>query len=60
MTRTSNDALSMLEIWFFDDQDNTRLHKLNSRWEGSFIVHKFIGPRSYRLQCRDGQEVPNS
>jgi hypothetical protein len=31
-------------------QDDTRLHKLNSRWEGPFIVHKVTGPSSYRLQ----------
>jgi hypothetical protein len=41
-------------------QDDTRLHKLNSRWEGPFIVHKVKGPRSYRLQHPNGQEVPNS
>jgi hypothetical protein len=41
-------------------QDDTGLHKLNSRWEGSFIVHKVTGPGSYRLQYPNGQEVPNS
>jgi hypothetical protein len=41
-------------------QDETGLHKLNSRWEGPFIVLKVTGPRSYRLQYPDGQEVPNS
>jgi hypothetical protein len=30
-------------------QDDTGLHKLNSQWEGPFIVHKFIGPGSYHL-----------
>jgi hypothetical protein len=30
-------------------QDATGLHKLNSRWEGPFIVHKVMGPGSYRL-----------
>jgi hypothetical protein len=41
-------------------QDDTGLHKLNSRWEGPFIVHKVIDPGSYHLQYPDGQEVPNS
>jgi hypothetical protein len=41
-------------------QDDTGLHKLNSRWEGSFIVHMVTGSESYRLQYLDGQEVPNS
>jgi hypothetical protein len=41
-------------------QDETGLHKLNSRGEGPFIVHKVTGPGSYRLQYPDGQEVPNS
>jgi hypothetical protein len=41
-------------------QDDTGLHKLNSWWERSFIVHKVTGPGSYRLQYSDGQEVPNS
>jgi hypothetical protein len=30
-------------------QDETRLHKLNSRWEIPFIVLKVTGPGSYRL-----------
>jgi hypothetical protein len=41
-------------------QDDIGLHKLNSRWEGPFIVHKVTSPGSYRLQYSDGQEVPNS
>jgi hypothetical protein len=41
-------------------QDETRLHRFNSRWEGSFIMHKVIGLGSYRLQYPNGQEVPNS
>jgi hypothetical protein len=40
-------------------QDETGLHKLNSRWEGSFVVSKVTGPGSYRLVFPDGQEVPN-
>jgi hypothetical protein len=35
-------------------QDETGLHKLNSRWEGPFIVHKVTGSRSYYLQYPDG------
>ena len=41
-------------------QDETRLHKLNSRWEGPFIVSKVTGLRSYRITDSDGNEVPNS
>jgi hypothetical protein len=41
-------------------QVDTGPHKLNSRWEEPFIVHKVTGPESYRLQYPDGQEVPNS
>ena len=36
------------------------LHKLNSRWEGPFIVTKVTRPRSYRIIDADGNEVPNS
>jgi hypothetical protein len=35
-------------------QDDTELHKLNSRWEGPFIVHKVTDSRSYRLHYPDG------
>jgi hypothetical protein len=38
-------------------QDKTGLHKLNSRCEGPFLVHKIIGPGSYRLQYPNGQLV---
>jgi hypothetical protein len=41
-------------------KNETGLHKLNSRWEGPFIMLKVTGPGSYRLQYPDGQEVPNS
>ena len=41
-------------------QDETGLHKLNSRWEGPFIVTKVTWLRSYRLIYADGLEVPNS
>ena len=41
-------------------QDETGLHKLNSWWEGPFIVSKVTRPGSYRLIYLDGQEVPNS
>jgi hypothetical protein len=41
-------------------QDETGMHKPNSQWEGPFIVLKFTGPGSYRLQYPNGQEVPNS
>ena len=41
-------------------QDATGLHKLNSRWEGPFIVTKVTGSGSYRLIYPDGLEVPNS
>ena len=41
-------------------QDETALHKLNSRWEGPFIVTKVTRPGSYRINDADGNEVPNS
>ena len=41
-------------------QDEMRLHKLNSRWEGPFIVTKVTRPGSYRLIDSDCQEVLNS
>ena len=41
-------------------QDETGLHKLNSRWEGSFIVTKVTRPESYRITDANDNEVPNS
>ena len=41
-------------------QDETGLHKLNSRWEGPFIVSKVTRPGSYKITDADGNEVPNS
>ena len=41
-------------------QDETGLHKLNSRWEGPFIVTKVTRPGSYKITDADGNEVPNS
>jgi hypothetical protein len=41
-------------------QDETGLHKLNSRCEGPFIVSRVKRPGSYRLLYPDGMEVPNS
>ena len=41
-------------------QDETGLHKLNSRWEGPFIVSKVTRPGSYRITNAYGNEVPNS
>jgi hypothetical protein len=41
-------------------QDETGLHKLNSRWEGPFIVSKVTRPGSYRIADADGNEVSNS
>jgi hypothetical protein len=35
-------------------QDEAGLHKLNSRWEGPFIVSKVTRVGSYRLQYPDG------
>jgi hypothetical protein len=35
-------------------QDETGLHKLNSGWEGPFIMLNVIGPGSYRLQYPNG------
>jgi hypothetical protein len=41
-------------------QDESGLHKLNSRWEGPFIVKQVTRPGSYRLQYPEGQHVLNS
>src|SRR6185503_1502256 len=41
-------------------QDETGLHKLNSRWDGPFIVIKVTRPGSYRITDADSNEVPNS
>ena len=41
-------------------QDETGLHKLNSRWEGPFIVTNVTRPGSYRITDADSNEVPNS
>jgi hypothetical protein len=41
-------------------QDESGLHKLNSRWEGPFVIKKVTRPGSYRLQYPEGQDVPNS
>jgi hypothetical protein len=41
-------------------QDESGLHKLNSRWEGPFIVKQVMRPGSYRLQYLEGQDVLNS
>jgi len=41
-------------------QYETGLHKLNSRWEGPFIVSKVTRPESYTPTDDEGNEVPNS
>ena len=41
-------------------QDETGLHKLNSRCEGPFIVSKVTRPGSYKITDADGNELPNS
>jgi hypothetical protein len=41
-------------------QDESGLHKLNSRWEGPFIVKRVTILGSYRLEYPDGQDVPNT
>jgi hypothetical protein len=41
-------------------QDESGLHKLNSRWEGPFVIKQVARPESYRLQYPEGQDVPNS
>jgi hypothetical protein len=40
-------------------QDESGLHKLNSRWEGLFVVKQVTRPGSYQLQYPEGQDVPN-
>jgi hypothetical protein len=41
-------------------QDETGLHKLNSRWERTFIVSNITRPGSYHLKYPNVQEVQNS
>jgi hypothetical protein len=41
-------------------QDESGLHKLNSRWEGPFVIKQVTRLGSYRLQYPGGQDVPNS
>jgi hypothetical protein len=41
-------------------QNTEGLHKLNSPWEGPFIVAKVTRPGSYRLQTLEGEGVNNS
>ena len=41
-------------------QDTSGLHKLNSPWEGPYIISKVIGQGSYRLQELSSEEIPNS
>jgi hypothetical protein len=41
-------------------QDESGLHKLNSKWKGPFIIKQVTRSGSYQLQYPDGQNVPNS
>jgi hypothetical protein len=41
-------------------QDESSLHKLNSRWEGPFVIKQVTRPGSYQLEYPEGQDVPNS
>jgi hypothetical protein len=41
-------------------QDESGLHKLNSRWEGPFVVKQVTRSWSYQVQYLEGQDVPNS
>jgi hypothetical protein len=40
-------------------QDESGLHKLNSRWESPFVVKQVIRSGSYRLQYPEGQDILN-
>jgi hypothetical protein len=41
-------------------QDESGLHKLNSRWEGLFVIKQVTRLGLYRLQYPEGQDVPKS
>jgi hypothetical protein len=41
-------------------QDEFGLHKLNSRWEGLFVIKQVTRLGSYRLQYPEGQDILNS
>jgi hypothetical protein len=53
-------SFSIGDLVLYRIQDEIGLHKLNSRWEGPFIVVKVSRPGSYRLLYPYSQEVPNS
>jgi hypothetical protein len=53
-------SLSIGDLVLHRVQDESGLHKLNSRWEGPFIVKRVTRPGSYRLQHPNDQDVPNS
>ena len=55
----SSKDLSMWEIWYYDES-KMKLHKLNSIWEGPFIISKVTRPGSYSITDADGNEVTNS
>jgi hypothetical protein len=53
-------SFSICDLVLLRIQDESGLHKLNSRWEGPFVVKQVTRPESYRLQYPEGQDVPNS
>jgi hypothetical protein len=53
-------SFSVVNLVLHRIQDESGLHKLNSRWEGPFIVKQVTWPGSCRLQYPEGQDVLNS
>jgi hypothetical protein len=53
-------SFSVVDLVLRRIQDKSSLHKLNSRWEGPFVVKQVTRPGSYPLQHPEVQDVPNS
>lgn len=59
MTNMCNEDLFNLVILFCGIQNTTGRTKLTSPWDVPFIVSRVLGPGTYRLQTKDGDELPN-
>jgi hypothetical protein len=41
-------------------QSSKDKHKLSPPWEGSFIIHEVLRPRTYKIHYEDGRVVSNA
>jgi hypothetical protein len=53
-------SFSVGDLFLRRIQDESGLHKLNSRWEGPFVVKQVTRLGLYRLQYPEGKDAPNS